>query len=172
VNKLPSKIDNSSAHQQGFTLIELVVVIIILGILAVIAAPKFINLSSDARISTLSGISSSVKAANTLVYSKSQMSSLQVRAVAGRDDLLDIDLEGDGTFNTRLKSGYLDNTDIEKWIELDESFTIQYQGAPNTYIGYDLDEDGAVINDNCYFLYVQADNETTPPRYSITTTGC
>ncbi|MGL4750761.1 MAG: type II secretion system protein, partial [Shewanella sp.] len=36
-------------RQQGFTLIELVVVIIILGILAVTAAPKFINLQSDAR---------------------------------------------------------------------------------------------------------------------------
>ncbi|MBM7073074.1 prepilin-type N-terminal cleavage/methylation domain-containing protein [Shewanella sp. 202IG2-18] len=39
--------------QQGFTLIELVVVIIILGILAVTAAPKFINLQSDARKSAL-----------------------------------------------------------------------------------------------------------------------
>ncbi len=36
--------------QAGFTLIELVVIIIILGILAVIAAPQFINLQSDARV--------------------------------------------------------------------------------------------------------------------------
>ena len=35
--------------QQGFTLMELVVVIIILGNLAVTAAPKFINFQSDAR---------------------------------------------------------------------------------------------------------------------------
>ncbi|QIR16237.1 pilus assembly FimT family protein [Shewanella aestuarii] len=165
-------IDSSSVQQQGFTLIELVVVIIILGILAVIAAPKFINLSSDARISTLSGISSSVKTANTLVYAKSQMPSLQVQGVAGRDDLLDIDLDGDGMFETRLKWGYLDNTDIEKWIELDDSFTIQYQGTANTYIGYDKDENGQVTNDNCYFHYTQAANATTPPGYAIVSSGC
>ena len=57
--------------QQGFTLIELVVVIIILGILAVTAAPKFINLQSDARASTVSGLEAAIKGADTLINSKS-----------------------------------------------------------------------------------------------------
>lgn len=43
-------------NQRGFTLIELVVVIVILGILAVTAAPRFLNLQSDARISALQGM--------------------------------------------------------------------------------------------------------------------
>lgn len=173
---MPSNFNPSSLltfnKQQGFTLIELVVVIIILGILAVVAAPKFINLTTDARISTLSGLSASVKTANSLVYAKSQMPSLQVQPVAGRNDLIDIDLEGDGIFETRLKWGYLDNTDIEKWIEIDDSFTVQYQGIANTYIGYDKDENGQVTNDNCYFHYTQAANVTTQPGYAIVSSGC
>ncbi|MFS1424446.1 prepilin-type N-terminal cleavage/methylation domain-containing protein [Shewanella sp. 10N.286.48.B5] len=59
--------------QQGFTLIELVVVIIILGILAVTAAPKFINLQGDARVSALSGLKAAIQGANTLVYSKAAL---------------------------------------------------------------------------------------------------
>ncbi|MGS0724274.1 type II secretion system protein, partial [Shewanella sp. 30m-9] len=65
--------------QQGFTLIELVVVIIILGILAVTAAPKFINLQGDARVSALSGMKAAIQSANTLVYSKA--------ALAGQEKL-------------------------------------------------------------------------------------
>ncbi|WP_394147704.1 type II secretion system protein [Shewanella atlantica] len=63
--------------QNGFTLIELVVVIIILGILAVTAAPKFINLQSDARKSTVEGVQAALQGANSLIYSKA--------AIAGKE---------------------------------------------------------------------------------------
>ena len=52
----------------GFTLIELVIVIVILGILAVTAAPKFLNLQGDARESTLSGMKAAMESSSSLVF--------------------------------------------------------------------------------------------------------
>ncbi|CAH1536885.1 type II secretion system protein [Vibrio rotiferianus] len=57
-------------RQGGFTLIELVVVIVILGILAVTAAPRFLNLQSDARASSLDGLRGAMQGAAGIVYGK------------------------------------------------------------------------------------------------------
>ncbi|WP_394244783.1 type II secretion system protein [Vibrio astriarenae] len=57
-------------RQGGFTLIELVVVIVILGILAVTAAPKFLNLQSDARASSLQGLKGAMAGAAGITYGK------------------------------------------------------------------------------------------------------
>ncbi|WP_085298416.1 type II secretion system protein [Cognaticolwellia mytili] len=61
---------NRSNAQQGFTLIELVVVIVILGILAATAAPKFIDLTSDARASVMQGVEGSIESAVSMVHAK------------------------------------------------------------------------------------------------------
>ncbi|MGN1357560.1 MAG: type II secretion system protein [Succinivibrionaceae bacterium] len=57
-------------NNRGFTLIELIVVIVILGILAVTAAPKFINLQTDARIAVLNGLKGAIAGSNSLFRGK------------------------------------------------------------------------------------------------------
>ncbi|PKG80113.1 hypothetical protein CXF80_18410 [Shewanella sp. Actino-trap-3] len=46
-----------------------------------------------------------------------------------RDDLIDIDIDIDneGVFDTRLRPGDVDNTDIERWIVAEKNFTLQDQ---------------------------------------------
>ncbi|MFT7681082.1 MAG: MSHA pilin protein MshA [Moritella dasanensis] len=62
--------ESEMKSNNGFTLIELVIVIIVLGILSATAVPKFINLKSDAKKSTLDGFSGAISSTDSMVMSK------------------------------------------------------------------------------------------------------
>lgn len=77
-------------RQNGFTLIELVVVIVILGILAVTAAPKFLNLQDDARASSLKGLKGAIEGAAGITYGKAAIKGIENKDAApgvGVDDI-------------------------------------------------------------------------------------
>ncbi|MFT4812525.1 MAG: MSHA pilin protein MshA [Marinoscillum sp.] len=68
-NKYSHKQGNKS-YAQGFTLIELVMVIVILGVLSAFALPRFADMSTDARVAKLEALEGAMRSAISLVHTK------------------------------------------------------------------------------------------------------
>ncbi|MFC6441202.1 type II secretion system protein [Bowmanella sp. JS7-9] len=163
-------------QQKGFTLIELIVVIVILGILAVTAAPRFIDVQSDARASTVQALKGAIQSAGQMVYAKAALANQQNEAPGS------VTINGASVSTTY---GYLSGNqaasalapvlDVADWQVInngdDSNVTTSQIGfAPlNTTPDFTITAaDGA----SCHVLYAAAANSNSSPTFTVVTGGC
>jgi len=150
--------------QQGFTLIELIVVIVILGVLAAVALPRFLNVANDARRSVMQGVQGSMSGANSMVYGKAA-----IRGQLAATGTLPAAALGIPGGNFALVWGYANNATT-----LARAMDINTLAATGDFIAVagSIQHRKAPTPANCAVTYTPAANAVTPPRYTLVDTGC
>jgi MSHA pilin protein MshA len=153
--------------QSGFTLIELVIVIIILGILSATAIPKFLNLKGDASAAALKGVKGALEGAATITYSKA--------AIDGHEDGdKDAGYDVDGV---AIVYGYPEATSaaLSTAAGLDDGeWTISTRTAGGVYI-YSADASSSVATetaDNACNVTYEAATGDSRPIIAVNSDGC
>ncbi len=110
----------SRSGQRGFTMIELVVVIVILGILAAFALPKYMGLENQARIAALNGMTGSIRSAANMAHG--------VWLASGNPATITVD-----TVTVTMVDGYPNAAGIQTLIQDTTGFTVAVAGTTTTF---------------------------------------
>ncbi|WP_028770105.1 prepilin-type N-terminal cleavage/methylation domain-containing protein [Silanimonas lenta] len=154
-------------RQSGFTLIELIIVIVVLGILAALAVPRFISLQREARIAVIDSLFTSLRSGSNVVYAKS--------AAAGRAGLANstIDLDGSGISGGTIQTNYgypaARSADLQLLFDnLSARYTIGAGATtPGTMVTISLD--GIT---NCSVSYTSSNAAGVPPTITRNVSAC
>ena len=146
-------------RQSGFTLIELVVVITILGILAAFAIPRFTQLDGQARIAAVNALAGSLESASALAHAQ--------YLAAGTTPAVVV-MDGQ---NITLAFGYPDQTagGIQNALQDTSGFTATVAGTSVTFT-----KNGAPTPTSCAVTYTASPALGTPAAVAIptATSGC
>ncbi len=134
--------------QRGFTLIELVVVIVILGILAAFAVPRFMGLETEARVAAVKSMGGTLRSAAAMAHGVC-MARNCANGGAG------IDINGQMIV---FAQGYPNTATIERTIESFEGFTVNTNAGGRRFM-----KTGARVPANCWVRYNPPAGPNLPP---------